>query len=182
MSRSVIRFFAFLTLIIVSGLSLNSCSEDCPGCPELPATQETKIPAAEYGPYCATLLLDGDGDFDGHGPEVRLMLDFSASGDSLMFHFFVEARETESDWTKARGWGDSLLYYAPEGWTISAVDTPLAVDRSYTDSNHEMDFILCGDVNFRGYGDCSGVDIDYDCPCTKYWVWIREINVEITRE
>jgi hypothetical protein len=126
--------------------------------------------------------MDGDDDFEGNGPGVKLMLDFGVSGDSLMFHFFVEARETQSDWTKGRGWGDGLLYQAPEGWAISTVDTPIAVIREYEDSDHQMDFIVGGDVKFRGYGDCDGPDIGSGCVCTRYWVWLRDIHVEITKE
>lgn len=174
-----------LTLLVLSVLvtiSFNSCSEDCEVCPQLPRTEDIAIAAAEYGEYCPTYFSGGDYDFDGHGPRVYLEVEAYVSGDSLLFNLFIDAIETESDWTRGAGRWDELLYQAPEGWVISAVDTPVACNRYYTDINHEMDFIDCEDVKFRGIGDAEGDDIGTACVKCKYWVWIREINIEITRE
>lgn len=174
-----------LALIILSAIAaiiLNSCSEDCEVCPELPRTEDITIAAAEYGEYCPTYFSGGDYDFDGNGPTVYLEAEAYVSGDSLLFYFSVDAIETQSDWTRAAGRWDVLLYQAPDGWVFSAIDTPVACSRYYIDINHEMDFIDCGDVKFRGYGDSSGDDIGTGCVKCMYWVWIREINIEITRE
>lgn len=182
MSWSVIRNSVLLTLIVISALSLNSCSDECEVCPELSATHEITIPAAEYGAFCATYYSGGDYDFNGHGPEVFLETEVYVSGDSLMFFFLVDAIETQPDWTRGKGRWDRLLYQAPAGYRITAVDTPVVCSSSYTDINHAIDFIDCEDIEFRGYGDCDGDDVGSGCVCTKYWVWIREINVEITRD
>ena len=182
MTYNIKHILALLILSVLATISLNSCSEDCVVCPQLPKTEDITIAAAEYGEYCPTYFSGGDYDFDGHGPGVYLEVEVYVSGDSLLFYFFVDACETESDWTRGAGRWDELLYQAPEGWAISSVDTPVVCSRSYTDINHEMDFIDCGDVKIRGYGDSSGDDIGTGCVRCKYWVWIREINIEIIRE
>lgn len=172
----------FLILSVLATLVLSACSEDCEVCPQLPNTKDITVAAAEYGPFCATYFSGGDYDFAGHGPAVYLEAAFYVSGDSLMFYFFVDATETQSNWTRGAGRYDRLLYLAPEGYRISAVDTPLVCKKTYVDINHEMDFLDCGDIKYRGYGDCEGNDIGTACVCTRYWVWIRDIVVEIARE
>ncbi len=184
MSRPIKGLFALLVLFIFSALGLSSCGEDCGVCPQQPVTQDIVVPADEYGEFCPVYHSGtGDYDFEGNGPDVFFEVEVYVTGDSLMFNFFVDAIETQADWTRGAGRWDELIYQAPEGWRISAVDTPIAENRSYTDTNHEMDFIHCGDFKFRGYGDRDGDDIGASgCVSTWYWVWIRDINVEITRE
>jgi len=175
---------SLLACFLAGLLALGGCSNDenCPTGPGPQTTRDITVADAEYGPFCATYISGGDTDFGGNGPQVALLSTVYVSGDSLMFSFFVEATETQSNWTKGRGGGAGLLYQAPAGWRISSDDTLFTVVRFYTDTNHEMDFILSGDVNFRGYGDCAGNDIGAGCVCTRYWVWIRDIHLRLVAE
>lgn len=183
MSRKAGFISKFLILSALVILNLNSCSDECEVCPELSATHEITIPAAEHGEFCATYYTGGDYDFDGNGPNVYLKAGVYVSGDSLMFYFDVDAIETESNWTRGNGRWDRILYVAPAGYRISAVDTPVVCEDSYTDINYEMDYIEgCEDFTFRGYGDYEGDDVGFGCVRTMYWVRIRDIKVVITRE
>lgn len=179
----IVRRRAGTTLLFVLFAFLPNCSSDeadCPVCPTIPEVKSITISDTEIGPI---LVPDepttGDADFQGHGPTVTFEGKVFAQADTLFWELYIVAHEGEPDWTRGFIRTSDYFYVAPEGWTITAIDTPLTCNIEYRDTNHEMDFIDCGDMRFRGYGDCAGPDVGV---CTRYWMWFREIEVELTRK
>lgn len=170
-------------LLFVFFSFLPNCSSDesgCLVCPTIPEVKTVSVSATEIGPvYVPNRPTTGDADFEGHGPSVTFQGSVYALGDSIMWSLYVYANEGEPDWTRGYITKTELFYVAPDGWTITAIDTPLTCNAQYRDTNHEMDFIDCGDIKFRGYGDCPGDDVGV---CTRYWMWFRELEVELTKK
>ncbi len=127
---------------------------------------------------------NGDKDFKGHGPYVRLEAsiagaDWVVGGPrALQAHVYMFAEETESDWTRASGTSDwEIVYRAPPGYRIIDILTPVFCADSYTDTSHSEDLVCPGNGSlvqcFRCMGDNDGddagvatkVSVDF-APCT----------------
>ena len=182
MSNFLRKHSATVLLFVLFAFIPNCSSDetDCPVCPTIPEVKTVTISATEIGPILVpNRPTSGDADFDGHGPSVVFDGSVYAADDSLMWSLYIYAGEGEPDWTRGFIRTTKSFYVAPEGWTITAIDTPLSCNTQYRDTNHEMDFIDCDEIKFRGYGDCAGDDVGV---CTRYWMWFRELEVELTRK
>lgn len=85
---------------------------------------EVRFIPSTVGPYCPTTLLGGDRDFDGHGPEIRSWIRLDIEGGNKLYATVnFHARETESDWSETEGTWKKLLFTAPEGFTISKIES-----------------------------------------------------------
>lgn len=71
-------------------------------------------------------LLEGDREFDGHGPIVDCGVEVRVSADqrSLSAHVTFQATETEPDHSTVRGEWDRVIYTAPAGERIVAFEGP----------------------------------------------------------
>jgi hypothetical protein len=111
------------------------------------------------GPYWPTMI-EGDCEFNGHGPFVRLKARLYVRTDSLMCHVYMYARETEANWSTAEGSWETLLYRATAGWTIDdlLVD-PDSCESEYIDDTGAYKFDSCSPFIFQSLGDTGGGDI-----------------------
>jgi len=128
-------------------------------------------------PICETSYLDintntitfipprygtGDPDFSGNGPNVNCSVSLTNYGDHIVASIYMDAKETCSDWTEARGSQNYTIYNADPDKTIEAIVSPISASMSYTDSNTDNDnfggngcvksFIFVGDT----HGDEAG--------------------------
>jgi hypothetical protein len=103
-------------------------------------------------------LLEGDREFEGHGPTVTLTSSWSIVGDRVQAEACVRARETTSNWTTGYGCRTLLSDAAP-----SAIAAVLEGNYSggYTDTDHSCDFVGGGSgvASVTCVGDTSGDDI-----------------------
>ncbi len=83
----------------------------------------------------------GDREFDGHGPNVFGSATLVGVGTSrLSIRLFMEAVETTSDWTTARGSSPLyLIYVAPTGQCIKSVSVGTYEEIRYLDNDHAAD-------------------------------------------
>jgi len=114
---------------------------------------------SNIGPYWP-VMIQGDCEFDGNGPLVRLKARLYVKSDSLMCHVYMYARETEANWSTAEGSWEALLYRATAGWTIDdlLVD-PDSCETSYIDDDRDYDYYNCFPFIFKSLGDTGGGDI-----------------------
>jgi hypothetical protein len=81
----------------------------------------------------------GDTEFNGHGPSVTarvtLSIHGSGAGNSVIASVYMDARETQSDWTEAAGTTVRTLYTAPPDKKIEKIIGPLVSSYHYIDSN-----------------------------------------------
>lgn len=113
------------------------------------------------GPQTRTLiprqLYNGDRDFDGNGPAVRLraalypgavVTDTTARG-TLELSLDMSAVETEADHTAAAESRGTRVYTAPVGWFVT-LPLPLTDTHTftYTDTDHTDDVFTFGTASF----------------------------------
>lgn len=85
------------------------------------------------GPYCPKVLMGGDREFGGHGPEIWANVKLSIEGgNKLVATVYLHARETESDWSETEGTWTKTLYKAPDGWNISGISSGKYSEVHYT--------------------------------------------------
>ncbi|MEO5942716.1 MAG: hypothetical protein ABIP30_03685 [Ferruginibacter sp.] len=78
----------------------------------------TFIPTT-VGPYCPKILLGGDREFDGHGPEIWSWINLSIVDKKyIVAEVYLHARETVSDWSETEGTWKKTLYTAPAGYDL----------------------------------------------------------------
>lgn len=123
-------------------------------------------------------LLDhtgGDREFFGNGPRMTATSRLSLSGDGrrIIAEITGSAEETGGDTRAAGRWSGETIWEAPPGWRIDAVDVAYewweddawqqdsrtALDRttrvSFTDRDHEQDFLVEGAGEARRNADSS---------------------------
>ncbi len=102
----------------------------------------------------------GDKDFKGNGPRVVVDAWVEQEGQNLYFVVKMIAEETKPDSTTASGTTRSLMYSAPVGRRITAIEGtrnwPGLV--SYYDSNHEVDKFTTSLGPVSVFGDHKGDD------------------------
>src|SRR5690349_7727244 len=89
----------------------------------------------------------GDRDFGGNGPNVTCNVTLSISPDkkSLLATVNFHAKETKSDWTECGGSATYVLFNCgPFKQSIVSINSPTTSSCSYTDNDHEEDFITGG--------------------------------------
>jgi hypothetical protein len=111
----------------------------------------------------------GDGEFDGNGPDIDVVLQLFDNSDRisglLVFNAFErdDSGNMEGDQTTLRGI-DNLnnLYNPPSGWQIVNIVGSNQAAYSYRDTDHDLDIqsFASGPVReFRITGDTSGNDV-----------------------
>ncbi len=95
-------------------------------------------------PFFIPPHVGGDKDFGGHGPSVSCSVNISVSSDkmSIIAHVVMDAKETQSDWTEARGSVDYTIFKCTSGQQIQSIKGPTSSSCSYTDKDHDDDFVL----------------------------------------
>jgi hypothetical protein len=176
--RKIRRFSIWLVAFLA--VHVLACSDD----PVDPLDQEPEfriesITNNEFGPFIPDLI-DGDREFNGHGPLVTLNAELYLQGDdSLMCRVYMEAVETEYDWTTAEGEWEHFLYQAPDGWRISGIcANPPSCQIQYIDDDNDQDWLYCKDFIFRSQGDTDGEDVGSG---TSVIVIVRCTDVEIQK-
>lgn len=108
--------------------------------------------------------IGGDREYAGHGPEVTASayLFTSNSGSDLNIAIDMHQIETRSDWSEAQLSRTFLIYRAPLGKTITAIQNSDASNIYYVDNDHQVDRFFPPDnlvQEFRINGDTGGNDI-----------------------
>jgi hypothetical protein len=87
--------------------------------------------------------IGGDKEFDGHGPKVSATAELIVNSSSLSVRLFMDAVETKSDFTQARGYlPDYLIYRSPAGQCIAGVSRGTYDKIQYEDTDHTVDHFL----------------------------------------
>lgn len=80
----------------------------------------------------------GDREYDGHGPVVFTKIALSVrNSNQIWATVTMDAVETKSDWTRARGTANYLLYSSSS--PIVNLWGPTSFDHYYIDTNHDFD-------------------------------------------
>lgn len=103
-------------------------------------------------------LVEGDREFDGHGPSMTLTSTWSIVGDRVQAQACVRARETTSDWTT--GQACRTLSSNPAAGAITAILEGNYAG-GYVDTDHSCDFVPGGSgvSSVTCVGDTSGDDV-----------------------
>jgi hypothetical protein len=147
------KYLLLLLPITISGLLF------FPGVPAPGAKAMIISPASPQATYGTTLFKlntpfyippkvgSGDKDFGGHGPNVTCNVSLSISPDkkSIIAHVTLHAKETRSDWTECNGSVDFVIYNCSSfKHTIVSINSRTISNCSYTDNDHEEDFVTGG--------------------------------------
>jgi hypothetical protein len=135
----------------------NGVDDNCDGAiDEDPACVEClTIPGVNVWPLT---LMRGDREFDGHGPDVMISVDWTIAGNQVSANACVTATETQSDWSTGQACRTSTSAAAPTN--IDAIlDPPFRYN--YRDTNHNCEGFTGGTAVTGGVcvGDTSGDDI-----------------------
>lgn len=133
------------------------------------STVSASLPSVKFWP---PRYGSGDCEFNGHGPKcsVNVALTTYDNGTKLYARVFMDAVETVSDWTHARGSQEFYLWTAPSGWQITSYQYSGAWLR-YTDTDHAWDEYSNNFCTFKCMGDSDGSDV-----CGSEW---HDTHVEI---
>lgn len=89
-------------------------------------------------PFYAPPHLDGDREFEGHGPDMTITVDLHVvDGDQVHAAVRIDAVETHWDWTSASGTADFLLHQTQD--PIVSIDSPAHFEHRYRDTDHARD-------------------------------------------
>jgi len=129
------------------------------------------IPSLNLGKYIPPHT-GGDRDFHGNGPRVtvraNLYLKRVNNIDQLWLSVYMQARETKSDWTEARG---TRQYWLLQTSSFCLVGSDNYSSFSYTDTDHSDDsfffgngelvrkLIITGDTKGNEAGSRTGVTV-----------------------
>ena len=139
--------------------------------PEAPVklckTTVVQVPVQDIGPYAPPKAGNGDPEFNGNGPRVRINALANATADRISVRLTMNARETKKDWTEVNGSTEYPIYKAPAGSAIdrlaSAAESHLSVvEDGNTDRNtpHQVNLGLGGLLQYvRIVGDTGGDDV-----------------------
>jgi hypothetical protein len=153
--------------------------------------------------YVEPRLVQGDGEFDGNGPNVTIKVSLAHNGYEIAQRIFMRAEETAPDWTiaeKDTGW--RRAFRAPPGWRILTMDVNLSLVNpakgiyygewswSYTDDDIDVDIYEPNDgglvSRYAVKGDTKGEDVwsgGYQHPEDTYAaVSFRWVRIELIQE
>jgi hypothetical protein len=127
-----------------------------------------RIPASDF--FLPTWI-GGDREFDGHGPRVFASATLLVASKSLKVRLFMDAIETKSDFTHARGTSPDYLIFVPAaGQCIVSVSKGTYDELQYTDNDTTLDnfsgqvvgsFVKSYSVIGDTAGDDAGVDTGF---------------------
>ena len=164
----------------------------------------TYIPST-VGPYCPKILLGGDRDFDGHGPEIWSWINLSIVDKKyIVAEVYMHARETVSDWSETEGTWKKTLYTAPAGYELVEIVSGKHSEVHYISTPGMPSFTPRGlitalggqkgnDVPFKDdglvtrwnvVGDTGGADISDDDNCnddTQVAVQLNPLKIKLSR-
>lgn len=66
-------------------------------------------------------LIEGDGEFDGNGPRIRISGTLSTTPKAVNLQLSMNAKETKRDWTEVNGTQQFTVFPAPSGFEIEKV-------------------------------------------------------------
>ena len=164
----------------------------------------TQFIPATIGPYCPTKLMGGDREFGGHGPEIWAWVNIKIVGNTIVADLYMHARETVSDWSETEGTWSKVIYTAPAGYQISAINSGVHSEVHYISRPGVSAFSPLGlatalggqkgtDVPFKDdglvtrwniVGDTGGDDISTDNNCnddTQVAVQLNPVKVKLTK-
>jgi hypothetical protein len=127
-----------------------------------PAPKVCETSYKEFTPnaisYIPPHVGNGDTEFDGNGPNVYCSVSLLNYSDHIDVCIYMDARETQSDWTEARGTKQYTIFNADPDKTIEKIVTPVSASFSYTDTNHDDDFFGGNGCvsSFNFVGDTDG--------------------------
>ncbi len=117
--------------------------------------------------------VSGDRDFHGNGPDINVSASISVENDTEIWaRVSMDARETRSDYTVARGSTRYLIYRQDKKIIQILSDTHSS--HSYRDNNHQNDprtmssrelvrqFIVTGDTRGNEAGSRTGVIVEFN--------------------
>ncbi|XYH99282.1 hypothetical protein ACMHYB_05790 [Sorangium sp. So ce1128] len=106
-------------------------------------------------PFYIPPHVGGDSDFDGHGPRVYLITGLHLfNGNEIWASVHIDAVETKSDWTHAKGTGWFHLYTAPR--EVTAFLGPAYFEHEYVDTDHAGDLFSFSTGNLVSQLDYVG--------------------------
>lgn len=166
------KFMAICTMAFLGG-----CTADAEETSESP---ENSVDSAEFAligtlpnavtPFYIPPHVGGDREFKGHGPAVYLNVSLAIrNGNQIWTTITMDALETTSDWTRARGTTSYLLYSSTS--PISSLLGPTSFEHHYIDSNHDFDrftfvagnlvqsLVYMGDTRGNEAGTRTGVQV-----------------------
>lgn len=123
--------------------------------------------------------IEGDGDFNGHGPHVQTWVKLDTRPDLITATVYMYARETKSDWTTVEGSETRELYRPPAGWRVERVIGMRSAEHSFTDGDHDLDRFGLGSgllAELFYVGDTSG---DEAGTATEVTAIFNKVQVEI---
>jgi hypothetical protein len=129
---------AGLAAMLVAGLAVPATAAADAGTFALVSIPARRIPVDNrYIPPRIT----GDADFAGHGPDILARGTLVGVGSNrLWVQIFMDARETTSDFTRARGTSQLfLIYVAPAGQCVRSVSRGTFEEIQYRDTDHAVD-------------------------------------------
>lgn len=141
-------------LIIGIGLAAAMCG--LIAAPSATAESSTSDTASEVGPLVTVTIparripvenrfipphVGGDREYDGNGPDVFASGTLLGVGTNrLRVRIFMDAIETKSDFTRARGTSpEFLIYVAPPGQCVQSVSRGTYDEIRYRDNDHGVD-------------------------------------------
>jgi hypothetical protein len=151
-------------LLAATGLIFASCYHHIPDDDKTPSDVAFTFQPPSFNRLCPTHV-GGDREFKGHGPKVRTSatLELRNSNTEVWVKMFLNAKETRDDWTEAEGNWDRLLWQVPPGSTITSINSSMASQASYTDTDHSLDSpaVTGGSLvsRFEVMGDTGGNDV-----------------------
>lgn len=161
---------------------------------------------ATIGPYCPKKLMGGDREFDGHGPEIWAWTKLRIVSQRYIYaDVYMHARETVSDWSETEGTWSKLIYTAPTGYDIIAIQSGSYSEVHYISKPGVSAFSPAGlvqaiggargtDVPFKDdglvarwniVGDTGGADISDDDNCnddTQVAVQLNTMKIQLRRK
>ena len=112
------------------------------------------------GPYCPNQLMGGDREFGGHGPEIWAWVKLRVvSNRQIYADVYLHARETTSDWSETEGKWSKLIYTAPAGSDIVAIQSGKTSEVHYISKPGVNAFSPVGLV--QAIGEARGTDVPF---------------------
>jgi hypothetical protein len=122
------------------------------------------------GPYYPPQVVNGaDKDFDGHGPMISLSAKLSYTPQLVQVQVYMDARETQKDYTEVQGWSPPTpIFTAEQGFQIDSIAPPMTdspppyIDNHNGTTNNPFPLRRGGDALVAKYavvGDQSGDDV-----------------------
>lgn len=130
----------------------------------------------------------GDREFGGHGPDVNTNVRLRISSDKKRVEavIYLHAKETQRDWTEARGSWTRTVWTAPTNYKITKINSSTYSEASYRDNNHHLDRprVKGGSLvnKFEVMGDTRGNDVGNNTSDDVFLnVYFNQVSVTIQK-